>query len=118
MDPISNVNSNDANNLLNQNYLTILALEQTIGQLVNQELAAHKVDPAKSVARQITENFQQQLAKVSGEVEQAQAEVAASSPSGNPQAQENYAYWKSQLEYLQSQAVFVSESPAEVTPDS
>ncbi len=117
MDPISNVNSG-ANSLLGQNYLAIQVLEQTIDQLVNQELAAHKVDPAKSVARQITDNFQQQLAKASGEVQQAQVEVAASSPPGNPQAMENYAYWKSQLEYLQGQDATTSGIPADTTENS
>ncbi len=97
----------------NSNDLTIKALEQTIDQIVNHELAVHKVDPAKSVARQITSNFQQQLAKISGEVEQAQVEVSASPPQESAQAGQRYAYWKSQLEFLQVEKTSTPGSPAD-----
>jgi Skp family chaperone for outer membrane proteins len=101
---------------LNSNDFMIKSLEQTIDQIVNYEMTVHKVDPSKSVARQVTTDFQQQLAKISGEVEQAQAEVAASSPQESSQANQKYVYWKSQLEFLQGEKAISFESPAGTSP--
>lgn len=92
-------------NPLSVNNTRVKTLEQAIDQIVALELAAHKPDPAKTLARQKAADFARELARLSGEVEQARVRMAAAAPPQASQVRRDYAYWKSQLENLESQKV-------------
>ncbi len=81
----------------------VKALEQAIDQIVTQELASNKPDPAKTAARQKVLDFNLELSRISGEAEQAQKMMAAADAQESPQAQQKYVYWRNQLELLESQ---------------
>ncbi len=95
---MGNMDSLSANNSI------VNSLEQAIDQIVTQELATNKPDPAKTLARQEALDFSLELSRISGEVEQAQKMMAAANAQESPQAQQKFVYWRNQLELLESQA--------------
>ncbi len=88
---------------LSVNSATVKALEQAIDQIEKNLLAEYKPNPAKTAAQQDALNFNLKLAKVSGEVEQAQRQMNATNPESAPEAKQAYVYWKTQMALLESQ---------------
>ncbi len=88
---------------LSINSAMINSLEQTIDQIVKQELAANKPNPAQIQARQKALDFNLEMSRVSSEMEQTQRQMVSADSQLTPDAKQRYVYWKTQMALLESQ---------------